>query len=61
MTDSVEAKEGHRTVWLERALPASRRDPGIDWVVVCMRPVVISTADKFNLRPTGAAPTPRAP
>ncbi len=39
--------QGAQRAWLERALAASRRDPGIDWVVVCMHQVVISTADKF--------------
>ncbi len=34
--------------WLETELAASRADPAIDWVVVCMHQVAISTADKFN-------------
>ena len=35
-------------VWLERELAATRRDSDIDWIVVCMHQVAISTADKFN-------------
>jgi len=35
-------------VWLERELAATRRDADIDWIVVCMHQVAISTADKFN-------------
>ncbi len=34
--------------WLEGELAATRRDSGIDWIVVCMHQVAISTADKFN-------------
>ena len=34
--------------WLERELATARSDTGIDWVVVCMHQVAISTADKFN-------------
>ncbi len=34
--------------WLEKELAATRRDSGIDWIVVCMHQVAISTADKFN-------------
>jgi len=39
---------GAQKAWLERELSAAREDPGIDWVVVCMHQVVISTVDKFN-------------
>jgi hypothetical protein len=39
---------GAQKAWLERALAAARRDRSIDWVVVCMHQVAISTADKFN-------------
>jgi 3',5'-cyclic AMP phosphodiesterase CpdA len=39
---------GAQKVWLEQELSASRREPGIDWVVVCMHQVAISTADMFN-------------
>jgi hypothetical protein len=39
---------GAQKAWLERELAAARRDNGIDWVVVCMHQVAISTADKFN-------------
>jgi len=35
-------------VWLERELAATRRNDAIDWIVVCMHQVAISTADKFN-------------
>jgi hypothetical protein len=39
---------GAQKAWLEAELAAARRDPEIDWVVVCMHQVVISTADHFN-------------
>ena len=39
---------GAQKAWLERELAGARRLPGIDWVVVCMHQVAISTADKFN-------------
>ena len=39
---------GAQKVWLEAELAATRRDAGIDWIVVCMHQVAISTADKFN-------------
>jgi 3',5'-cyclic AMP phosphodiesterase CpdA len=39
---------GAQKAWLERELAAARRDHGIDWVVVCMHQVAISTVDKFN-------------
>jgi hypothetical protein len=39
---------GAQKAWLEKTLMAARRDPAIDWIVVCMHQVAISTADKFN-------------
>jgi hypothetical protein len=39
---------GAQKVWLEKELAAARRDRDIDWIVVCMHQVAISTADKFN-------------
>ncbi len=39
---------GAQKVWLEQELARSRSNPDVDWVVVCMHQVVISTADKFN-------------
>ncbi len=39
---------GAQKAWLEQELKASRSDPAVDWVVVCMHQVAISTADKFN-------------
>jgi hypothetical protein len=39
---------GAQKVWLEQELTAARRHSAIDWVVVCMHQVAISTADKFN-------------
>jgi 3',5'-cyclic AMP phosphodiesterase CpdA len=39
---------GAQKAWLEKELAAARRDDGIDWIVVCMHQVAISTADKFN-------------
>ncbi|MCQ4082389.1 metallophosphoesterase family protein [Streptomyces sp. RB6PN25] len=39
---------GAQRRWLEAELAASRADARIDWIVVCMHQVVISTADKFN-------------
>ncbi len=40
--------EGAQKAWLEQALAAARADTSIDWLVVCMHQVAISTADKFN-------------
>ncbi len=40
--------EGAQKAWLERELAAARGDRDIDWIVVCMHQVAISTADKFN-------------
>jgi hypothetical protein len=39
---------GAQKAWLEQELAATRRDRAIDWIVVCMHQVAISTADKFN-------------
>jgi 3',5'-cyclic AMP phosphodiesterase CpdA len=40
--------EGAQKVWLEKELAATRADRNIDWIVVCMHQVAISTVDKFN-------------
>jgi 3',5'-cyclic AMP phosphodiesterase CpdA len=39
---------GAQKAWLEKELAASRDNHDIDWVVVCMHQVAISTADMFN-------------
>jgi 3',5'-cyclic AMP phosphodiesterase CpdA len=39
---------GAQKVWLENELAAARQDRSIDWLVVCMHQVAISTADKAN-------------
>jgi purple acid phosphatase-like protein/calcineurin-like phosphoesterase family protein len=39
---------GAQKAWLEKELAAARRDHDVDWLVVCMHQVAISTADKFN-------------
>ena len=39
---------GAQKAWLEKELAATRTNRDIDWVVVCMHQVAISTADKFN-------------
>jgi 3',5'-cyclic AMP phosphodiesterase CpdA len=39
---------GAQKAWLETELAAARNNLDIDWVVVCMHQVAISTADKFN-------------
>ena len=39
---------GAQKAWLEAELSASRGDPAIDWIVVCMHQVAISTADRAN-------------
>jgi len=39
---------GAQKAWLEQELAATRENRDIDWVVVCMHQVAISTADKFN-------------
>ena len=40
--------QGAQKAWLERELAASRANPDIDWIVVCMHQVAISTAAKAN-------------
>ncbi len=40
--------QGAQQAWLERELATSRDDEDVDWVVVCMHQVVISTADRAN-------------
>ena len=39
---------GAQKAWLENELKATRSDRDIDWIVVCMHQVAISTADQFN-------------
>ena len=39
---------GAQKAWLEKELAAARADRNIDWLVVCMHQVAISTVDKFN-------------
>ena len=39
---------GAQKAWLENELAATRANRDIDWIVVCMHQVAISTADKFN-------------
>src|SRR5215813_7517926 len=39
---------GAQKAWLEKELAAARANRSIDWIVVCMHQVAISTADKFN-------------
>jgi hypothetical protein len=45
---------GAQKAWLERELRAARADRDIDWIVVCMHQVVISTANQFNGADLGA-------
>ena len=40
--------QGAQKAWLEKELATARDNPDVDWVVVCMHQVAISTADKFN-------------
>jgi 3',5'-cyclic AMP phosphodiesterase CpdA len=40
--------QGAQKAWLEKELAVARNDHDIDWVVVCMHQVAISTADMFN-------------
>jgi hypothetical protein len=40
--------KGAQKTWLENELRTARSDRNIDWVVVCMHQVVISTAGSFN-------------
>ena len=39
---------GAQKAWLEKELAATRANRDIDWIVVCMHQVAISTVDKFN-------------
>jgi hypothetical protein len=39
---------GAQKAWLTAELAATRADRNIDWIVVCMHQVAISTADQFN-------------
>jgi hypothetical protein len=39
---------GSQKAWLEKELAATRDNRDIDWIVVCMHQVAISTVDKFN-------------
>jgi hypothetical protein len=39
---------GAQKAWLEKELAAARGNSDIDWIVVCMHQVAISTVDKFN-------------
>ncbi len=39
---------GAQKAWLEQELKSARENPEIDWLVVCMHQVAVSTADKFN-------------
>ena len=40
--------QGAQKAWLEQELATTRANPAIDWVVVCMHQVAVSTADQFN-------------
>ena len=40
--------DGAQKAWLERELRSTRRDTDIDWIVVCMHQVAISSVDQFN-------------
>ena len=40
--------QGEQKAWLERELAASRASRDIDWIVVCMHQVAISSVDRFN-------------
>ncbi|MGW3626237.1 purple acid phosphatase family protein [Streptomyces sp. NPDC000880] len=40
--------QGAQKAWLEKELRAARSDTDIDWVVICMHQVVISTASALN-------------
>jgi 3',5'-cyclic AMP phosphodiesterase CpdA len=39
---------GAQKAWLEQALSDARADRSIDWIVICMHQVAISSVDKFN-------------
>lgn len=40
--------DGAQRTWLERELRQTRADHDIDWIVVCMHQVAMSTANNFN-------------
>ena len=40
--------QGAQKAWLERELAAARANRDIDWIVICMHQVAISSVDKFN-------------
>ena len=40
--------QGAQKAWLEKELAAARADRSIDWLVICMHQVAISSVDKFN-------------
>lgn len=40
--------DGAQKAWLEKELAAARGNEDIDWIVVCMHQVAISTANNFN-------------
>lgn len=40
--------KGAQKTWLEKELAGARSDTDIDWIIVCMHQVAISTVDKFN-------------
>jgi hypothetical protein len=42
------SSEGAQKAWLEKELSAVHGDHDVDWVIVCMHQVAVSTADKFN-------------
>lgn len=39
---------GAQKAWLQQELSSARNHPHIDWIVVCMHQVAISTANQFN-------------
>ena len=39
---------GAQKKWLQAQLASARRDRSIDWIVICMHQVAISSADNFN-------------
>jgi 3',5'-cyclic AMP phosphodiesterase CpdA len=39
---------GAQKSWLDQELSASRRNPDVDWIVVCMHQVAVSTAETAN-------------
>ena len=39
---------GAQKAWLEAELAAARSSPGVDWIVVCMHQVAISTGERSN-------------